>query len=366
MKKILFLRNMSTEVNLNKYNLQEIGLARSLTTQGYSCTIVYYTVGKREKRLIEYNGSTIEILFEPGIKISNMVIYNNLIKEKFFDKFDLIQTSEYRQLMTVILPYITRTKCIIWNGVYENISRGYINKIFDILFLRSLRKKYKCIITKSELAKEYLVSKGFNEGIITVCGIGLDQTEINSDGSINLRIRKEDKVIGYLGKLEERRNIRFVFDILKELLKVDSNYKLLLVGDGDKKQVDAYFDYAGEIGITDNIVYHKSIDQRYLKTFYDNTDVFVLPTSYEIFGMVILECMYFGVPIITTYNGGSSVLIKEESDGLIVDELSTAKWKDSVIYLRETIGRKKTNIPNKDVTWSTIVKKYINVYEKIR
>ena len=94
-----------------------------------------------------------------------------------------------------------------------------------------------------------------------------------------------------------------------------------------------------------------------LKYFYQISDVFLLPTKYEIFGMVLLEALYFHVPVVTTNNGGSDFLIEDDNYKLAfnVEEwyLSIKKIFDGGYFPFK-----------KDYSWDDIVDKFIEIYQK--
>lgn len=73
-----------------------------------------------------------------------------------------------------------------------------------------------------------------------------------------------------------------------------------------------------ELGLENDVIYREKLEQKYMPAIYQASDAFLLPTRYEIFGMVLLEAMYYGLPVFTTYNGGSSTLINNEN-GIIIE-----------------------------------------------
>ena len=96
-------------------------------------------------------------------------------------------------------------------------------------------------------------------------------------------------------------------------------------------------------------------------------DVFLLPTQYEIFGMVLLEAMYFGVPIVTTLNGGSSMLINNKY-GKICKLQDIDSWVDSVeelVMLREDEKIKISRYIKNNYTWDKLSERFLEVYKKM-
>lgn len=87
-----------------------------------------------------------------------------------------------------------------------------------------------------------------------------------------------------------------------------------------------------ELGIKNRVIYKESLEQKYMPTVYQLCDAFSLPTRYEIFGMVLLEAMYYGLPTFTTYNGGFSTLMNQEN-GVIINSMDVNEWSKKIIQV---------------------------------
>lgn len=176
---------------------------------------------------------------------------------------------------------------------------------------------------------------------MTTVGVGIDLEQlqskklIKSDFSKELSELKENgaDIITYIGRIEPRRNISFLIDTFNEVLKVRPNARLVMIGRGEEEYRTKCFERINELGIADNVIYKKYMKQELLPAIYSISDVFLLPTRYEIFGMVLLEAMYFNTPVITTHNGGSDMLIEHNKSGIIEHEFNLESWRNSVIKL---------------------------------
>ncbi|MBS5858112.1 MAG: glycosyltransferase [Clostridia bacterium] len=132
--------------------------------------------------------------------------------------------------------------------------------------------------------------------------------------------------------------------------------------------VNEIFNYAKDKNVINNIVYEKSINHNSVKALYRKCDVFLLPTRYEIFGMVLLEAMYFGIPTITTLNGGSSVLIKDGQNGYICGLDNIEEWKKSIKCILENkenyLSINATKTIEDNFVWGKLVYKFTKEYEE--
>ena len=98
---------------------------------------------------------------------------------------------------------------------------------------------------------------------------------------------------------------------------------------------------------------------------------FLLPSKQEIFGMVLLEAMYLRTPVITSLNGGSSMLIEGKETGQIVEEFEVEQWVDAIFrYIdNPTYTEKITNnahsLIRDEFNWKVLALKMLNrFYEK--
>ena len=95
-----------------------------------------------------------------------------------------------------------------------------------------------------------------------------------------------------------------------------------------------------------------------------------MPTNYEIFGMVYLEAIFFGVPIITTENAGSLDILKNKKYAFLEKTLEVNKWRekiDAFLFDTKIIAKAKRYLAEDKltITWDSVVDKYIMVYKNL-
>ena len=147
--------------------------------------------------------------------------------------------------------------------------------------------------------------------------------------------------------------------------------KLIIIGKGEKEYVKKCSEYAKNKNISNRIIYYESMKQTDLPNIYKCCDIFLLPTQYEIFGMVLLEAMYFGVPTITTWNGGSSTLIENEQNGFICSIQNQMEWINTIEKLlnnesiRLNVSKNSQEKIKENYTWDSLSEVFISEYKKI-
>ena len=173
----------------------------------------------------------------------------------------------------------------------------------------------------------------------------------------------------YISVLEERRNIQFLLETFKNVSEKISGAGLVLIGKGKPEYVSMCMRKIKELGIEDKVIYKESLEQKYMPAVYQACDAFLLPTRYEIFGMVLLEAMYYGLPVFTTYNGGSSTLMNE-SNGVVIDSLDMNEWSNKVVQVltnenrcRE-IGENAHRTISEKYTWDVLADRFLEVYKR--
>lgn len=375
--KILIIRCYPSYMDIlhNTYNIQEIGLAKALVRQGHECGIVFWGDEDKDYRLELDEKLGITIYYRKGKSVLKNAIYPKL--DKLIEKYDIIQPAEYNQIESLRLAKKYPNKTIIYHGPYYcdfNVRYNAICKVFDALFLKEYKKRNTAFIAKSRLAKEFLNGKGLNN--VKTVGVGVDLDALtpglkDSEPEFITSVKEAEADIKllYIGRFEERRNIPFIYETAKKLRDSGLNIKLITIGTGDGDYTDMCRQKAKELGISDMILHTDTMEQKYLSTLYRACDYFLLPTHYEIFGMVLLEAMYYSLPVLTTENGGSDMLIENSIDGFKLS-LDIDLWARTVIELNGDKDRYNSVCENahkkiNDFTWDKLSGQFINAYKSV-
>ena len=130
---------------------------------------------------------------------------------------------------------------------------------------------------------------------------------------------KEDNVVLYVGRLEPLKGVDILVKAVADLDMVGST-RLLIVG-GDK-QTDPLAEKLGalaaSLGIAEKVTFAGPVPQSELPTYYGAADVLVLPSHYESFGLVALEAMACGTPVVVSRVGGLKTFVRNGESGYLI------------------------------------------------
>lgn len=352
------------------YNIQEIGLAKSLVKKGIEVDIFFLSNEIKEKYIIEELTDNIRLIKIKSKKILNHGIFSLKILDQF--KIDVIHLLSDNQLFAPnVIEYCKRRKipyyCYV--GTIESDSNNFIKKnIMDFISKRNI-KSYKDsrIICKTKDVEERLNHKGItNTKIIPV---GLDLNIIPKIDSSTEEIKSElgiynNKVLLFVGRLEEyKRPLKFI-ELMKCIIDKKQDYIAIIIGNGSLKE--ELYKKINEYGLSNKIIIIDKVSNEEIHKYYKVCDAFINLNKNEIFGMSILEAMYQGCLVIAHSAPGPNYIIDSGKDGIILNSEDAELW---ITIIEESIDKVliKDNARNKiikEFNWDSISDKFINlIYE---
>jgi len=185
--------------------------------------------------------------------------------------------------------------------------------------------KSRGIIAMSNVVKNEIISShGIPAGKINVVysGVNLDlfrpvsrqqKREIRKE----LGIPENDIVLVFAGNPYRRKGLEYLIRALPDVKT--KNFKLLIMGkDMGEDRLENYMDIAKDLNVADKIVYGGFKPDVY--KYFASADLFVFPTLYEPFGLVILEALAAGLPVITSRCAGAAEVVDNGKNGFLLDD----------------------------------------------
>ena len=229
-----------------------------------------------------------------------------------------------------------------------------------------------CIVVSQSMKREFARHYGDAAKNIIVIPNGVDTLRFHPTNRLLYRgqIRQEhgvsrsDPLLMFAGGDWERKGVRHIIEALSLVQRPD--VKLFICGSGDEK----FYGQLAELKrVRDRIIFvpHSSN----LWEYYAASDIFVLPTIYEPFGLVIVEAMASGLPVITSRVAGAADLIIDGVNGLLLRAPSDVNGLAARIELllsdaglRNAMGERARETAEK-FSWDQVAQKTLEIYNTV-
>lgn len=132
-----------------------------------------------------------------------------------------------------------------------------------------------------------------------------------------------------IGSLVDKKNQLLAIQVLSALIERDIDVSLDLVGDGVNRPT--LEDYVSEHQLTESVTFHGNID--YPEEILKGASIYLHTAKIEPFGLVLVEAMAAGLPIVCTNGGGNKDLIIEGDNGFMVNEFNAELLADRIEFL---------------------------------
>jgi phosphatidylinositol alpha-mannosyltransferase len=247
---------------------------------------------------------------------------------------------------------------------FHSKPRGYW---VSRLLLRRWAKRLHGKIAVSRPAMEFVSRHIPADYRIIPNGIEIDH--FSPDGPRIERFIDNKLNILFVGRLEKRKGLDFLLHACAKIRNKYSDFRLIVVGPGTKLR-HGYEDLAKELGL-DNIVFTDWVSFADLPAYYRTADICCAPaTGGESFGIVLLEAMATGKPVVATNIEGYSSVMTHDQEGLLVpvadpDSLSTALLtllEDKT--MRDRMGTRGI-ITSQQYGWEKVSKQILNYYDSL-
>ena len=243
---------------------------------------------------------------------------------------------------------------------------------------KSLIKKGKCrmflpvsAITKTKLVQEFDVDPGkvqvIHPGVDIDSFDRLDRKICRSEIRKRFGIDETDTVVLFVSMNFELKGLD---NLIAAMAMTKSKHmlnklKLLVVGKGNEKK---YSRLTQKLGIKDDVIFtgvwKNNIEQIYLAS-----DIFVMPSGFDTFGMVVLEAMSASLPVIISDNVGAKDLVRDGINGFVVEREDIDSISSRIEFMlneknRESMAKEahKTATNN---TWDIMTNKVLKIYDEM-
>ena len=246
---------------------------------------------------------------------------------------------------------------------------------------REILERANCVIATSPQEQETLRSLVSTRGQIEVipCGTDINNFRLTSKANARatLKLGSHENVVLYVGRFDERKGIETLVRAIA-LLKEQNlrNLKLVIVGgssanmpDGEERnRIEKIVD---ELGLRESTLFAGRIGHDTLPLYYTAADVCVIPSHYEPFGLVAIEAMACGVPVIASNVGGLKFTIIPEETGLLVEPKDVEAFASGIhrilfdeLWVRKMRKQALANV-NERFSWTGVTIQLSELYRHV-
>ena|GEM_PF-50542 len=310
---------------LSRYNPQSLGLAKGMAALGCDEVDVYsfecldgssrkVTQVAPQVRLIQqdvpaFGGNTVAVTKRLQTGYTRILCFSDI-------QFSYAGLDHWcRKNRIPLFPYV--------GVVRSSHPNRWARAVMDRVAKRNIRNyRRRLVFAKTEPVRRQLE----NESVSTVLApVGLDLSCLNRDFSRSTvedckseaGFRSEDRVLLFVGRLAEEKRPLALIDLFREIHARDPRFKLCVVGDGPLRS--AVRRKISGSGLTDQVRLHPVVKNVEMWRFYRMADFSLNLNVGEIFGMSILEAMYYRTPVIARRAPGPEMIIRHGEDGYLCD-----------------------------------------------
>jgi len=269
--------------------------------------------------------------------------------------------------LPVVLTYHTRLE------LYAHFL-PFFQLVFKNIISHKMIKRFaqKCdgIISPTYTAKEYLNNIGVSrKKYVIPTGIDFKKYDEVTEGSVEEIRRKylsSDQIFSCtVTRLSREKNIYFLLDGIKRIKEETSlDFKHLIIGDGGEHEALQEYIVANDLGSTVELI--GKISPEDITKYYLASDLFLFTSLSETQGMVIVEAMAGGCPVVAIRSSGIEDIIENKSNGFKTKN-DLDQWIEKVILLMENEALRKKLGENarkfsKEYSNEAIAEKVLNVY----
>jgi D-inositol-3-phosphate glycosyltransferase len=233
---------------------------------------------------------------------------------------------------------------------------------------RGLVKKCHHIISPTEREKEELIRHyGASSEKISVvpCGVNLKQFKaLDKTQARQYLGLGNDKIILFVGRIDPLKGIDKLIKALPYLRNIQG-LRLLVIGGGEHSQheIEQLRKLACNLKIQNSVAFLDLVKHEQLPYFYSAADVCVVPSYYESFGLVALESLACGTPVVATDVGDFKSIIREGETGYVIRDNVPHRLADKIALL---LSRPSTDTESAQLIRATVSKfRWSNIAEAI-
>jgi glycosyltransferase involved in cell wall biosynthesis len=220
------------------------------------------------------------------------------------------------------------------------------------------------VIAVSNLTRNIVIEKyGIDPNKVVTVHNAVEFPE--GKGSLQIKKSFDEKLVTFLGRITFQKGPEYFVEVARKLLERDKNMRFVMAGSGDL--MESTIRHAARLNITDRFHFTGFLKGPDIQQLFAITDVFVMPSISEPFGIVPLEAMQFNVPVVISKQSGVAEVLEHaiKVDFWDVDGMADAIYGlchyDTLSSMFKKYGKEEVM----NLKWKNAAKKVKKIYEEL-
>ncbi len=220
------------------------------------------------------------------------------------------------------------------------------------------------IVCVSEFTRKIVIEKYEQNPQKVVCVH--NGAELPIQKSVHMQNSLNKKIVSFIGRITFQKGPDYFVEVAEKVLKRDKDFLFVMAGDGD--MLNRMIDLVAKKRISENFFFTGFLRGEDLKTMLAMSDVYVMPSVSEPFGIMPLEAMQAGIPTIISRQSGVSEVLKNviKVDFWDIDEMADAVYalgtRKTLSGILSSCGRTEAE----SITWSRAADKLSELYNELK
>lgn len=237
------------------------------------------------------------------------------------EKFDLLHVHE-PEIPVLGAQIAARANCPIVATFHATMPDTTVSKLIELLripYAKSIFKKIAYMTAVSDTAARFVDEWSVLPVEIVPNYIDIKYFKYAPEG-----VKRDDKTILFLGRLEKRKGARYLIKAFAELAQHDKNVKLVIAGDGsEREKLESWV----ENNNVPRVTFLGAVSEAKKLKLLHQAALFCSPAIYgESFGIVLLEAMASGLPTVAGDNPGYACVMKDRGLLSLVNVKDTSEF----------------------------------------
>ena len=263
------------------------------------------------------------------------------------------------------LNHSTTVNVMTFHIAHERVLDDFLAKSLSPIWKR-MEESLHGKIAISKVAAGY--AQKFCSGPYKIIPIGIDLGRFQPRGAKISKLKDKKTNILFVGRLDKRKGIDYLLKAFHRLSQQTSDIRLIIVGDGPEKRRARDFVKEEELK---SVVFAGAVSWKDLPSYYTTADIFCSPATHgESFGVVLLEAMASGLPVVAFNNPGYGSIFPDFARGFLIPNKNISALTQALLILatnpglKRELGRKNRRYV-KYFSWEKVGREILRFYQRL-